>query len=132
VTDHIQNWFDTLRERHRATVPVRIEVVGQVNNHGDPNWTKVVARIVVEPADAFEVVDEVPDRDELSGFPYADRITTGLLSILLTAHYSPILNVRVTIKDLKIDPIEASLAAFEMAGRDAGRKIVEAMKQHRP
>ena len=132
MTDYIQHWVDTLRERHRATVPARIEVVGQVNNHGDPNWTKVVARIVVESADAFEVVDEVPNRDGLSGFPYADRIVTGLLSILMTAHYSPILNVRVTLKELKIDPIEASLAHFEMAGRDAGRKIVQAMKQHGP
>jgi hypothetical protein len=131
VTDYIQRWFDALRERHRATVPARIEVVGQVNNHGDPNWTKVVARIVVEPADAFEVIDEVPDQNELSGFPYADRIVTGLLSILMTAYYSPILNVRVTLKELKIDPIEAALAHFEMAGRDAGRKLIEAMKQKR-
>jgi len=130
MTDHIQRWFDTLRERRRDSVPRRIEVIGQVNNHGDPNWTKVVARIVVEPADTFEFVNEVPDQGEWSQLPYDDRLVTGLLSVLITAQYSPILNVRVSLKELKIDPIEAALAHFEMAGRDAGQKVIEAMKSN--
>ncbi len=85
--------------------------------------------MVVEPSDAFEVVDEISDKANLAEFPYDDRVITGLLSVLMTAGYSPVINIKVTLKELKIDPIESSLAAFEMAGRDAGRKILETMKQ---
>ena len=135
MKDYVQFWLDTLRDRyedrvrHKDTVPERIEVVGQVNNHGDPKWVKAAVRIVIEPADAFEVVDEVEKVDALRGFNHPDYIMIGLLTVLMTARYSPILRVRVILKEVTIDPIETSRAAFEMAGRDAGHKILEAMKQ---
>ena len=124
MKDYVQLWYDHLRARHRDTVPGRIEVVGQANNHGDPNWPKAVVRLEAEPAETFEVVDEVKDNF------YADDIIIGLLNVLMTARWSPILKVKVTIKEVKIDPIESNRLAFQIAGRAAGEKLLAAMKQH--
>jgi hypothetical protein len=133
MKDYVQLWLETLRDRcqdrvrHKDTVPARIEVVGQMNNHGDPNWVKAAVRMVVEPSDTFEVVDEVERVDALREFDHPDYIMIGLLSVLMTARYSPIFKVKITLKAVTIDPIETTRAAFEVAGRDAGRKIVAAM-----
>ena len=54
--------------------------------------------MIVEPADAFEVVDEVEKINDLEEFAHPDYIMIGLLSVLMTAWLSPILKIRITIK----------------------------------
>jgi hypothetical protein len=129
VKDYVQIWFEHLRGRRQASIPARIEILGEYNKHTGPAWPRAAVRLVVEPAEAFEVVDEVEKTDDLEQFAHPDYVMIGLLSMLMTASSMPILKIRVTLKEVKIDPIETTRMAFEMAGRDAGRKILAAMKQ---
>jgi hypothetical protein len=84
--------------------------------------------MVVEPADTFGVVDEVENRDSLAEFQHPDYIIFGLLDILMPSP-TPTTKIRIIIKWVKVDPVETTRMAFLMAGRDAGRKILEATKQ---
>ena len=129
MKDYVQIWFDHLRRRPQASIPSRIEIVGEYDKHTGPAWPRAAVRMIVEPADAFEVVDEVEETDDLEQFAHPDYIMFGLLSVLMTASWSPILKIRITLKEVKIDRVETTRMAFEMAGRDAGKKILEATKR---
>src|SRR6202007_114315 len=87
--------------------------------------------IYVEPSDHFEVVDlvESTNRAREEGFP--DNFIFGLLDILVTMEHGPLIRVCVTLKTAEYDPINSSSMAYWGAGRDAGRKLQDAIVNSR-
>lgn len=128
MTDHLQLWFDYLRRRHQSTLPSRIEVTGIYDKHTGPAWPRAGVRLIAEPSDTLEVIDEVENRDSLADFQHPDYIVFGLLDVLMSPS-SPLLKIRIIIQEVMVDPVETNRIAFLMAGRDAGLKILEAAKR---
>ena len=68
-------------------------------------------------------------RQERAG-TYIQSAIFGVLDVFLVEAWpNSLRNIRVTLLDLTIDPLEASDFAFRMAGRDAARKVLAATSQ---
>jgi len=127
VKDYLALWIKDLSGANAFRLKTAIKVVGERDQHLGPRWEKAKVQLSVEPAPGFEVVDEVPQDTQLETFGYPDYVILGLLDVLMVGLSTPIKNVRVTLIKAEYDPIDSSEMAFRQAGRDAGRKIIEAL-----
>ncbi len=132
MTDYLKLWTDGLLKRSSLTLKSKITVVGERNQHLGPRWEFAKVQVSVEPASSFEVVDAVPANEELRQLGYPDWAIFGLLDVLVVAESAPLTNVRVTLEKAEHHPVDSSAMAFRQAGRDAGRRILEALKQNPP
>jgi translation elongation factor EF-G len=104
-----------------------ITVVGEHIDKRKREFAKV--KLTVSPSEAFDVVDSVPEGPELEklGVGWPDPVVLGLLDILMNAKQGPLRNVRVVLERVWYHEVDSSRDAFRSAGRDAGRKIIEAI-----
>jgi hypothetical protein len=128
MRDYLKIWAEELLKRKPIRLKSRILVTGERNQHLGPRFEYAKIQISVEPSATFEVVDKIPANEELQKLGYLDWTIFGLLDILLTAESSPLSAIRVTLEKADYHAIDSSPTAFMHAGRDAGRKIIEAMK----
>ncbi len=86
--------------------------------------------VTVDPADEFELIDNVPCRDELIklGVAWPNSAIFGILDILMFLEFRPLYKVRITLDNAAYHHVESTENAFREAGRDAGRKIADAIK----
>jgi hypothetical protein len=124
-----QLWVAGLLRRESAHLKGRVTVVGHREKHfgSQSEYARIV--LSVHPAEHFNVVDNVPYRKELEalGIAWPDPVVFGLLDVLMFAEYRPIYKMQVILEDAAYHEIDSSENAFREAGRDAGRKIVEAI-----
>jgi hypothetical protein len=84
------------------------------------------------PAQAFEVEDKIAEKADLErlnvGWP--DCVIFGLLDELMLAEPAPLYKIRVVLEEVWCDEAGSSRQAFRQAGRDAGRRILEALTRH--
>lgn len=132
MTDYLKLWADGLLKRRSLTLKSKITVVGERNQHLGPRFEFAKVQITVEPAPSFEVVDIVPGNEELRQLGYPDWAVFGLLDVLIVAESSPLTNIRVILEKVEHHPVDSSQMAFRQAGRDAGRKIMQAMLPQTP
>jgi hypothetical protein len=102
-------------------------VTGERDHHLGPRWEFAKLTIVAEPAERFEIVNEVRMTPELEALRFPEWAIYGVLDVLMVAGSAPLTGVRLTLKDAGWNPVDSSAMAFRQAGRDAGRKIAATM-----
>lgn len=127
MKDYLQMWSADLLTRDSRLLRAKITVTGERDQHLGPRWDFARVQISVEPSGNFEVIDATGANEELQRQGYFDWAILGLLDVLLTAEPAPLRCVRITVERLVDHPIDSSQMAFRHAGRDAGRKIIEAL-----
>jgi hypothetical protein len=109
-----------------------ITVIGERLHAEENEFAKV--HLSVHPAGAFKVVDSVPERSDLEklGVGWPEPVIFGLLDVLMSAKPHPLRNVRVVLERVWYHEVDSSRNAFRNAGRDAGRKVIEAFLKEKP
>jgi len=128
MNDHLKSWLESFLKLGSLALKSKITVVGDRNQHVGPRWESAKVQFTLEPASRFEVIDATSTDEQTRKAGYVDWAIFGLLDILLVAEYAPITKVRITIDRIEPHPIDSSQMAFRQAGRDAGRKIIEARR----
>jgi hypothetical protein len=127
MTDYLKLWAEGLLKRSSLTLKSRITVVGERDQNLGPRFEFAKVQVSVEPSSTFQVVNTVPANEELRQLGYPDWAIFGLLDVLMVAQSAPLINIRVTLEKAEHHPVDSSQMAFRHAGRDAGRKIIQAM-----
>jgi hypothetical protein len=122
-------WADGLLASKPLPLNRRITVLGERNQHLGPRWEFARIRVSIEPAPGFEVIDVVEADVKLRQLGYLDWAVLGLLDVLMVAETAPLTGVRVILEKAEHHEIDSSQMAFRQAGRDAGRKIIAALRQ---
>lgn len=60
------------------------------------------------------------------GGDFARAAVLGLLDVLLTADPFPLREVALRIVEIQVHPVDSTVVALRRAGRDAGRKLLQA------
>jgi hypothetical protein len=128
MKDYLTLWNQELLKLKSFTMKSKLTVTGERNQHLGPRWDFAKVRISVEPASQFEVIDAAVQDEEAQKARYVDWTIFGLLDVLLVTESAPLKNVRVTIENIESHPINSSQIAFRLAGRDAGRKVLESLR----
>jgi hypothetical protein len=128
MTDFLQAWADGLLKARPLALKLPITVVGERDQHLGPRWEFAKVTVMAEPAEKFEVVNEVQAHRELESLRFPEWAIFGVLDILMVSESAPVASVRLTLKEAIWNSTDTSAFAFRQAGRDAGRKILAAMK----
>jgi hypothetical protein len=131
VKDFVSLWLDGLPRRKAKTVSAPIKASGKFDGYLVYGFQRAEIELDVEPSSSFEVVDALHRNEEVRDNGFFEWAIFGLLDILMVAEPEPVSNVRLVLNDMDYDRIECSQLAFRLAGRDAGRKILEAAKEIR-
>jgi translation elongation factor EF-G len=127
MKNYLSPWGSSDENSRKLSNPVT--VVGEHISFQKNEFAKV--ELSVRPAEAFDVLDSVPEKPELEklavGWP--DPVIMGLLEILMNAERGPLRDFQVVLENVWYHDVDSSRGAFESAGRDAGRKIIEAIDQ---
>ena len=111
--------------------PARFEgsqhVTGEYGPTTGPRRQYAKVEFLVEPAEEFGVVTAIEDieHDEFWESEHPDWAVLGLLDVVLVAWPQPLRSIKITITNADYHPLWSSRMAFRMAGREAGRKLVE-------
>ena len=128
MKDYLKLWAEGLLREKPLSLKSRLSVTGERNQHLGPRWEFAKVQVSLEPAASFEVVEAVPPSDELRQYGYLDWAVLGLLDVLMVAESAPLSGVRVILEKAEYHPVDSSPMAFRQAGRDAGRKIIAALR----
>ena len=127
MDDIIQRWAADL-PAYARTIPTPMTVTGVCDKPSDPPW-KAEASATLEPSERFEVIDQVAPSDDLKSVKFPESFVFGLLDALVTCPGRPILKVKITLTRAVYDPIESTVLAFRVAGKDAGRQVCAAVEE---
>lgn len=128
MNDYLSKWFDAIRGGPSILLAEAIEVEGVRDKHLGPKWqfAKVVFRI--EPAATLEIeADNEGIPTSVRDRHYVDAAILGVLDVILTVADYPLKNVRLVLVGAEDHPADSSWMSFRHAGRDCGRKIMEAI-----
>ena len=129
MKEYLQLWPLELLKLSSLKIKSKITVVGERNQHLGPRWEYAKVQISIEPAPQFEVIDAAPDDVEARKAGYLDWAVFGLLDVLMVAESAPLKNIRVIVENIEPHAVDSSQMAFRQAGRDAGRKIIETLRE---
>jgi hypothetical protein len=131
MKDYLTVWAEGQPNERSRILASPLTVVGEWTHGPKSEFAKV--QITLHPSAAFEVVDAVAERRELEslnvGWP--DPFVFGLLDELMNAEGGPLRDVRVTLEHAWYHELDSTVSAFRKAGRDAGRKIIQAADENR-
>lgn len=130
MKDYLNLWQQELLKLHSLTLKSRVTVSGERKKNLGPRWEIARIQITVEPAPGFEVVDGYPDNQEARQEGYLDWVVFGLLDVLMLAEPTPLKNIRIILEKAELDPVNSSCMAFRHAGRDAGLKLLQIVKNN--
>ena len=127
MTEHLTLWDEGPPDNSRRILTAPITVVAEWILTSKSEFARV--ELTVEPANTFEVIDRVPWKEELEklGVGWPEPVILGLLDVLMKPE--PLRNFRVILDDAAYHDIDSTADAFRSAGREAGRKILEAIDQ---
>ncbi len=129
MKDYVSLWLDGLPKRKSKTICAPIKVSGKFGAYLVYGFQRAEIELEVEPSSSFEVVDALHRNEEVWDNGLMDGAIFGLLDVLMVADSEPICDIRVVLMDVDYDRIECSPRAFRLAGRDAGQKIIESMRE---
>jgi hypothetical protein len=131
MKDYLALWAVGQPNENSRILASPITVVGEWTHAPKSEFAKV--QITLHPSATFEVVDALTEKRELEllnvGWP--DPFIFGLLDELMNAKEGSLSNVRVTLEHVWYHEVDSSINAFRKAGRDAGRKIIQAANENR-
>jgi hypothetical protein len=127
MKDYLTLWAEGPSDEGSRTLTAPVTVIGEWTHGPKSEFAKV--QLTVQPAKDFDVVDAVKQKNELErlGVGWPDPVILGLLDTLLNADLGPLRNVRVTLEQVWYHELDSTRNAFRNAGRDAGRKIIDAL-----
>jgi hypothetical protein len=130
MKDYLNLWAEGLPKQNSRILSVPITVLGERNRHLGPKSEFARVQLTVHPSPAFEVIDHVAEKSELEnlGIEWPDSVVFGLLDVLMFIEFAPLYKVRVVLEKAWYHEVDSSSRAFRYAGRAAGRKIVEAIR----
>ena len=128
MKDYLKLWQQELFKLSSLTLKSKITVTGERNKHLGPRWEIAGIQISVEPAPSFEVIDLFPGNEEARQEGYLDWAVFGLLDVVILAESAPLKNIRIILEKAEVDAVNSSRMAFRHAGRDVGRKLLQAVK----
>jgi translation elongation factor EF-G len=131
VKDYLSLWAGGLPERDSTRLSAPVSVMGEQKKHFGAKSEFARVLLTVHPAPGFKVEDAVTERDDLErlGVGWPDATIFGLLDVLMLADSGPLYKVRVVLEKVWYHEVDSSENASRLAGRDAGRKIIEAIEQ---
>jgi len=131
VDNILQLWTDGLKELSQSKFPFHLKVEGEFNSYLVYAVQFVKVQFSIEPAEQLEVIvgDKIPVH--LQGLPLVDWAVFGLLDVLMLQGPLSIAKARIVVEGAEYDRIESSPMAFRFAGRDAGRKALQQIKDAR-
>jgi hypothetical protein len=124
----LEQWLADVANRQPAQLNQSGLVEGIRDKPLGPRSDYAKITVVFEPASQLEVDCSATNRSELVADGYLQGALFGLLDVLLTDGAYPLRNVKLTITAAEIHPIHSSQMAFRWAGRDAGTKLLEAIR----
>jgi hypothetical protein len=130
MKNYLNLWQQELLKLNSLTLKSKVTVIGERNKHLGPRWEIAKIQITVEPAPGFEVVDVYPDNQEARQEGYLDWVVFGLLDVLMLSESAPLKNIRIILEKAELDAVNSSCMAFRHAGRDAGRKLLQIVKDN--
>jgi hypothetical protein len=127
MKDYLALWADGPPNKNSITLAAPVTVIGEWRHGPKSEFAKI--QLTVHPAGAFDVVDSVDEKSELEklGIGWPDPVILGLLDALMNAESGPLSNVCVTLERAWYHEVDSTRNAFRSAGRDAGRKIIDAI-----
>ena len=127
MKDYLTLWAEGPSDEGSRNLTVPVTVIGEWNRAANSEFAKV--QLTVQAAKDFEVVDSVEQQKELKrlGVEWPDPVILGLLDSLMNADLGPLKNIRVRIERVWYHEVDSTRNAFRNAGRDAGRKILDAL-----
>jgi hypothetical protein len=128
MKDYLALWGGEIPTGPIQVLPTQVTVVGEQISASKSEFAKV--RLTVRPSDTFDVFDAVNERDELEKLDVAwpDPVVFGLLDALTNAKQGPLISLSVILEDIWYHEVDTSKDALRSAGRDAGYKIIEAIR----
>jgi translation elongation factor EF-G len=131
MNSYLDLWIAGLLRRDSARLKQGITVVGHREKHFGPRSEFARVVMTVNPADKFDVVDNVHCREELEslGIAWPMCVVFGLLDVVMFAEFGPLYKIRITLDDAAYHDVDSSENAFREAGRDAGRNVIEVAKR---
>jgi hypothetical protein len=125
--DHLSYWAEEIMTRTPARFEGSHRVTGEYGPTTGPRRQYAKVEFLVEPAESFEVVTAVEsiEDDQFWENVNPDWAVLGLLDVVLVAWPQPLRSIKITITNADYHPLWSSRMAFRMAGREAGRKLVE-------
>ena len=125
----IQEWMDDLRHKPHMTIQDSLELHVTLDQHLGPAWLFAGLDVVVQPHDGWAVSLALPEGDgDLIPEPYIRGAIYGFMDVLLLQPHRPVLNLHVTLTGFRYDPVNSSAMAFRLAGRMAGRQLLERVR----
>jgi hypothetical protein len=123
--DHEQRWLDDQSSKRRVapkkTVTVEARYVRQFNGGHYATVT-----VDVEPSDRFEITFDTAVEANGQYAELIDAFALGFLDVAWVALPSSALTlVRLRIRQIDTHPLDSTPWAFRMAGRAAGRRMLE-------
>ena len=121
-------WGGEIPTGRIQALPTQVTVVGEQISTTKSEFAKI--RLTVRPSSTFDVVDAVNERDELEklSVEWPDPVVFGLLDVLTNAKPGPLISLSVILEDIWYHEVDTSKNALRSAGRDAGQKILEAIR----
>jgi hypothetical protein len=104
--------WSSVREPRKVTHEWRRQTGGRTMAAG------LTATIAPSPTFSL-VVDAVGAEDE-----YAAGAKNGVLTVLMSQSFSPVLACAIDLTDLQVHPVDSSYAAFYMAAKEATEKLL--------
>jgi len=131
MKDYIQLWTENATRRKSLQLNGAFDVVGERNAHLGGRCEIAKIKLTVRPAENFQVYfDDIPNQDIAEEQGYLDATVFGILDVLIVGANFPLTEIALIFTAFEIHPVESSVSAFRQAGRDAGRKILEAMRSN--
>lgn len=110
-----------------ATLEGTPRVAGEYGPTTGPRRQYAKIEFLVEPAEGFEVVTAIEsiEDDRFWESEHPDWAVLGHLDVVLVAWPQPLRNIKITVTEADYHPSWSSRMAFRMAGRKAGKILVE-------
>jgi len=122
-------WLDSIAKIRSSNLPVTVDVIGEFNAYLVYSNQHAVVKMQIEPAQNLEVVTNDTVIEKIQYAEYIDSAIFGLLDVLAFSGPLAYFNVRIVVKDADCDRINFSPMAFRFAGRDAGRKVLQHVRE---
>ena len=74
----------------------------------------------IRPSDSFAIEIDAPGVEPA----YVAGAKNGVLTVLLSHSFQPVLGCRISLSDFRVDAMESSYAAFFAAGREATERLI--------
>jgi hypothetical protein len=128
MKDYLALWGGEIPTGRIQALLTQVTVVGEQISATKSEFAKVW--LTVRPSNTFDVVDAVSEKDELEklSVEWPDPVVFGLLDVLTNAKPGPLISLSVILEDIWYHEVDTSKNALRGAGRDAGQKILEAIR----